>query len=62
MHSSYNYSGFVDLYTSLARRQAARPRTDAAKPAGESVTAEPCSRPPQPAGAVYRQRLRLVPR
>lgn len=62
MHSSYNYSGFVDLYTSLCRQANAKRRTASAKPGGPSVTAEPHDRPAQPAGAAYRQRLRLVPR
>jgi hypothetical protein len=62
MHSSYNYSGFVDLYTSLSHRATAKPRADAAKPGGKSVTSEPHSGPAQSTRTAYRQRLRLVPR
>ena len=62
MHTTYNYSGFVDLYTSLSRRAAAQPRADDAKPGEQKLTAEPHRRPAQAPGAAYRQRLRLVPR
>jgi hypothetical protein len=62
MHSSYNYSGFVDLYTSLSHQSSSRPRADDAKPDGQSVTPEPHSVPDQSTGTAYRQRLRLVPR
>ena len=62
MHSSYNYSGFVDLYTSLSRQATAKPHAEDAKPGGKSVTPDPISKPARAAGATYRQRLRLVPR
>ncbi len=62
MHSSYNYSGFVDLYTSLTRQATAKPRADDAKPGEQNVTAEPHRRAAQAPGAAYRQRLRLVTR
>jgi hypothetical protein len=62
MHSSYNYSGFVDLYTSLSRRAASKSRAADAKPGAPSATPERHSPPAQPAGASYRQRLKLVPR
>ena len=62
MHSSYNYSGFVDLYTSLYRQQASKASAASVKRAGQSVVEAPQTRPAQPAGAAYRQRLRLVPR
>jgi hypothetical protein len=63
MHSSYNYSGFVDLYTSLYRQQASQACAASVKRPGQSVLAETHTRPAaQPAGAAYRQRLRLVPR
>jgi hypothetical protein len=62
MHSSYNYSGFVDLYTSLSHQASPRPRADAAKPGGQRVTPEPNGGADQSTGAAYRQRLRLVPR
>ena len=62
MHSSYNYSGFVDLYTSLSHQQTPKPRAGDIQPAGQSVAPEPHGGPAQQTGAAYRQRLRLVPR
>jgi hypothetical protein len=62
MHSSYNYSGFVDLYTSLCRQGSSKPRAEDAKPSGPNVTPEPRRLPARSTGAAYPQRLRLVPR
>jgi len=62
MHSSYNYSGFVDLYISLSHQHNSKPPAGDAKQPGQGVAPEPLGGPAQRTGAAYRQRLRLVPR
>jgi hypothetical protein len=60
MHTTYNYSGFVDLYRRFTRPQAAKSRAGDARRTVETPMQRLPARDAQARRSTQRQRLRLI--